>query len=150
MNRSTRPRQIPVSCQLCREKKLKCDRQHPCSNCSARAVDCQPATRHAVQPQQIKHLSADIQNTGILDRLQKLEDAVFGVHARSLRLPSSQQLERSSPAVTSASNDIDEEHRTASKWLEGIGTREDSLVSSCWIGMIFPANVLEISSFPSI
>lgn len=34
------PRQDPVSCQTCRSRKLKCDRQNPCSNCVSRRVDC--------------------------------------------------------------------------------------------------------------
>jgi hypothetical protein len=34
------PRQEPVSCQTCRTRKLKCDRQNPCSNCLSRRVDC--------------------------------------------------------------------------------------------------------------
>lgn len=134
MNRSTRPRQAPVSCQLCRIKKLKCDRQYPCSNCSSRRVDCQPATRPAAQPQRIKHpLSSDIQNASVLARLQKLEDAVFGMQDRPLfPMPPSQ--EEQSPttvvATSPSSNNINEQHKTASKWLEQIGTREDSFVST--------------------
>ncbi|KAJ5618682.1 hypothetical protein N7528_006793 [Penicillium herquei] len=34
------PRQVPVSCESCRKKKLKCDRTLPCSNCSARRISC--------------------------------------------------------------------------------------------------------------
>ncbi|RDW68946.1 Zn(II)2Cys6 transcription factor [Aspergillus mulundensis] len=30
----------PVSCHLCRAKKLRCDRAHPCSNCVQRKVNC--------------------------------------------------------------------------------------------------------------
>jgi hypothetical protein len=34
------PRQDPVSCQFCRKKKLKCDRQQPCSSCLTRRLQC--------------------------------------------------------------------------------------------------------------
>ena len=34
------PRQDPVSCESCRKKKLKCDRQFPCSSCSTRGLAC--------------------------------------------------------------------------------------------------------------
>lgn len=34
------PRQDPVSCESCRKKKLKCDRNHPCSSCSVRKLVC--------------------------------------------------------------------------------------------------------------
>jgi len=34
------PRQDPVSCQTCRKRKLKCDRNRPCIVCSARNLEC--------------------------------------------------------------------------------------------------------------
>lgn len=30
----------PLSCSLCRQKKLRCDRAHPCSNCTQRKATC--------------------------------------------------------------------------------------------------------------
>ncbi|KAF2686189.1 hypothetical protein K458DRAFT_363820 [Lentithecium fluviatile CBS 122367] len=33
-------RQEPVSCQFCRQKKLRCSRESPCSNCVARNIKC--------------------------------------------------------------------------------------------------------------
>ncbi|PWY96644.1 C6 zinc finger domain protein [Aspergillus sclerotioniger CBS 115572] len=47
------PRQDPVSCESCRLKKIKCDRQQPCSSCLARQLDCiygRPAIARAPQP----------------------------------------------------------------------------------------------------
>jgi hypothetical protein len=40
-----RRRQECVSCQFCRSKKLKCDRQFPCSNCRARRLICASSGR---------------------------------------------------------------------------------------------------------
>lgn len=40
-----RRRQECVSCQFCRTKKLKCDRQFPCSNCRARRLTCASSGR---------------------------------------------------------------------------------------------------------
>ncbi|KAJ5377991.1 uncharacterized protein N7496_005400 [Penicillium cataractarum] len=34
------PRQDPVSCESCRKKKTKCDRQVPCGSCKSRRIDC--------------------------------------------------------------------------------------------------------------
>jgi hypothetical protein len=34
------PRQDPVSCQTCRKRKLKCDRNRPCSGCATRKLEC--------------------------------------------------------------------------------------------------------------
>lgn len=69
-----RRRQEPVSCQFCRSKKLKCDRQHPCSNCLARGLRCdgQLQPSHHVSP------PIDVQNESILTRLKRLEDIVLG------------------------------------------------------------------------
>lgn len=33
----------PLSCRLCRAKKLRCDRAQPCSNCVQRKADCEYA-----------------------------------------------------------------------------------------------------------
>lgn len=72
----THRRQNPVSCQLCRSKKLKCDRQQPCSNCSARGVTCnfqQPLPQHA-HSEKDEALIGEI--PAILARLRRLEEAV--------------------------------------------------------------------------
>ncbi|KAJ5261289.1 hypothetical protein N7478_011884 [Penicillium angulare] len=63
------PRQIPVSCESCRKKKLKCDRTHPCSSCSARKITCSygdygpfgggTATENAIQTTQRSPSAAD-------------------------------------------------------------------------------------------
>ncbi|KAI5196799.1 hypothetical protein E4T39_07622 [Aureobasidium subglaciale] len=41
-SQATRRRQDPVSCRVCRKKKLKCSRTFPCSNCVSRGLDCEP------------------------------------------------------------------------------------------------------------
>lgn len=129
-NEVRRPRQAPVSCQLCRAKKLRCDRQHPCSNCSARGVTCQPQLpiRHdAKLPKVSRRAASDGDNSEIFARLEKLENTVYGTRQPSPLPLSSQQ--RYSPSTTPGANNVDEEHMTASKWLEGIGTRGHSVVS---------------------
>ncbi|KAJ3546194.1 hypothetical protein NM208_g2123 [Fusarium decemcellulare] len=40
-----RPARPPLSCRSCREKKRRCDRNQPCSNCSQRGVACEYAER---------------------------------------------------------------------------------------------------------
>lgn len=39
-SRKEKRRQDPVSCSLCRSKKLKCSREAPCSNCRSRGLKC--------------------------------------------------------------------------------------------------------------
>ncbi|KAB8298723.1 hypothetical protein EYC80_000898 [Monilinia laxa] len=72
-------RQDPVSCQLCRTKKLKCDRMFPCSNCRARKISCISATGHAVpsQIQSIAPVLTESSSQGIEElnaRLRRLEE----------------------------------------------------------------------------
>lgn len=85
VNRS-RTRRDPLSCQMCRVKKLKCDRQQPCSNCRTRRLSCEyrrelptttatPTLRPAVDN---RDDDLQAQNKALRDRVQRLEQAVFG------------------------------------------------------------------------
>lgn len=42
---SSTPGAVPLSCQLCRKRKIKCDKQHPCSNCVTAQKECIPVVR---------------------------------------------------------------------------------------------------------
>ncbi len=64
-----RRRQNPISCRFCRDKKLKCDRQSPCSNCSFRALSCSNESK--AQP---RNESGSSEMTAILERLTRLEE----------------------------------------------------------------------------
>ncbi|KAF2095028.1 hypothetical protein NA57DRAFT_59782 [Rhizodiscina lignyota] len=77
-----RPRQDPVSCQLCRSKKLKCDRRQPCSNCVARGVTCKSQNSTDAVSTATEPLP---DNAKILERLKRLEDAVFGANGSDVR-----------------------------------------------------------------
>ncbi|KAJ4153262.1 hypothetical protein LMH87_009757 [Akanthomyces muscarius] len=47
------PRQRPISCKLCRQRKLRCSRIFPCSNCTCRGLVCEhdgPVTAQASAP----------------------------------------------------------------------------------------------------
>ncbi|KAB5530273.1 hypothetical protein GE09DRAFT_386008 [Coniochaeta sp. 2T2.1] len=63
-------RQPQISCDLCRHKKLKCDRGRPCSNCVARGKECQGGPVFA-------SVSGVADSAQILERLRRLEEAVF-------------------------------------------------------------------------
>ncbi|KAL2839361.1 hypothetical protein BJY01DRAFT_219307, partial [Aspergillus pseudoustus] len=47
-------RQDPVSCESCRRKKLKCDRQRPCSSCVTRRLNCSFLVSPHPEPTQIE------------------------------------------------------------------------------------------------
>ncbi|ETS00081.1 hypothetical protein M419DRAFT_101290 [Trichoderma reesei RUT C-30] len=88
------PRQRPISCHLCRVRKLRCSRQFPCSNCTSRGVVCQhegiavsavSAAAAAVggqqqqqqQQQQLKSPALkDASTLELLARLERLENIV--------------------------------------------------------------------------
>ncbi|EXJ85808.1 hypothetical protein A1O1_06177 [Capronia coronata CBS 617.96] len=89
-----RPRQEPVSCQFCRSKKLKCNRQHPCSNCVARGLPCNSSS----QPSNNIRSPVDALNESILCRLQRLEDMILGPAQHGL--PAANQGSQPSPSLT--------------------------------------------------
>ncbi|KAG9951027.1 hypothetical protein KCU85_g3040, partial [Aureobasidium melanogenum] len=82
---ATRRRQDPVSCQVCRKKKLKCSRTFPCSNCVSRGLECQPPDAAQWPSDQQASSSANVSAAAsdslvlarVLERLQRLEDIVL-------------------------------------------------------------------------
>ncbi|KAF9630700.1 hypothetical protein BFW01_g1262 [Lasiodiplodia theobromae] len=98
-----RPRQDPVSCQLCRSKKLRCSWQHPCSNCAARGVTCTYAADPPPQPR-----STQVEDPTVNARLRRLEEAVEAL--RSSALPPLTPVSADSPAA-------------ALDWLEDAGIK---------------------------
>ncbi|KAI0187438.1 putative fungal-specific transcription factor [Xylaria flabelliformis] len=57
-----------LSCNLCRRRKLRCDRQHPCSTCKKRGLD--PSCTYATDN------TASTPPAGVQDRLRHLENLV--------------------------------------------------------------------------
>lgn len=75
------PRQRPISCKLCRQRKLRCSRVFPCSNCLCRGVECQH-DGPAGSPEDSKgdiSKGKDVSNNELLLRLEKLE-AIIASH----------------------------------------------------------------------
>ncbi|KAI9697150.1 MAG: hypothetical protein M1820_007885 [Bogoriella megaspora] len=61
----------PRSCVTCRRRKVKCDKKHPCSNCTRAHIDCiYPAPGRA--PRKVKKA----QDGDLMDRLRRLEGIV--------------------------------------------------------------------------
>ncbi|KAK5045410.1 hypothetical protein LTR84_009274 [Exophiala bonariae] len=79
-------RQRPVSCHFCRTRKLRCNRESPCSNCSARGIQCHlyASDTKACTSDTSEGLDAsDALGThnevtrGVLSRLERLEQALL-------------------------------------------------------------------------
>ena len=69
--KTRRYRRDPISCAFCREKKLRCDRLSPCSNCYVRGLSCSNKARS----QQQRDSAAE--NAAVLDRVKQLEGMVL-------------------------------------------------------------------------
>ncbi|ETS81024.1 hypothetical protein PFICI_06026 [Pestalotiopsis fici W106-1] len=97
----------PVSCLLCRTRKVKCDRQQPCERCvkSGEAAFCEYAPRAARKPRSEGRPSSDnrpkheaMSRPALQVRLQKLEEMVSGMVAHNTQL-------RENPLDTPSSTD---------------------------------------------
>lgn len=119
MQRAKRPRQDPVSCQLCRKKKLKCDRQQPCSNCRARGVSCEHAIGQSSRRKETPPESAG--NAAILARLQRLEDIVL--RAEETESASNSTIYQSPTTVAAHEHGEAEAHQAELSTLEHVGTQ---------------------------
>ncbi|KIY02593.1 uncharacterized protein Z520_01058 [Fonsecaea multimorphosa CBS 102226] len=73
-----RPRQDPISCQFCRSKKLKCNRQQPCSNCASRGLVCDGKLAPYGRRAPASAVDEDASDQSVLARLKRLEDIVIG------------------------------------------------------------------------
>jgi hypothetical protein len=62
------PRQRPVSCRFCRSRKLRCNRDSPCSNCISRGVTCELENAVRLPP-----VTPSSYESEILERIKKLE-----------------------------------------------------------------------------
>lgn len=91
------PRQRPISCHLCRVRKLRCSRQFPCSNCTSRGVVCQhegvavTAAAAGSQPQVKSPAMKDMSTTDLLARLERLESLVAAQGRERTEPPQSQR-----------------------------------------------------------
>lgn len=121
-----------VSCQLCRTKKLKCNRAQPCSNCIARGITC----TFLVPPQRGREaVSSTSSNEQLLRRVEQLESIVGqlgSVAAGEDNTNDGSSGEQHSPSSEGAAilrlhqKQVDDIHL-----LDSVGTRDDSLVRLC-------------------
>lgn len=114
---TSKSRQEPLSCQLCRSKKLRCNRVQPCSNCQARNIPC-----HFLNPPS-RNQRGRTAPTGqitdeILERLTRLESIVLH---KADELPDS-------PVTSGTPQSSNSAQYSDLHLLENIGVRQDSLV----------------------
>ena len=142
--RVVRRRQDPVSCRLCRVKKLKCDRQNPCSNCVARNTNCEFEQNHATTTARI-HQDAEPSNAAILSRLQRLEDMITRMNHNLPTTPDALSPRKPDSDFSEATvlSSAEESHQIESQTLNQIGTQQPSLFPSMSSSFIFEIVPLE-------
>jgi Fungal Zn(2)-Cys(6) binuclear cluster domain len=129
-------RQQPVSCRSCRSRKLRCNRDFPCSNCASRNVTCE--LENAVRPPSGPPSSLESE---LLERVCKLERLVesqkvgqneivkphpnqgtpLGQMHRSTVSPETETPEAKLPEIETLNNDI--------AYLESIYSDNEQLVN---------------------
>jgi len=50
MSTSINPKTGQTSCQLCKKRKVRCDKEIPCSGCVRAGIECVPGTRASYRP----------------------------------------------------------------------------------------------------
>lgn len=60
------------SCELCRQRKVKCDRQHPCSHCAKAGQNCS----YPAGPGRAPKRSRRAENAQLMDKLSRLEHII--------------------------------------------------------------------------
>lgn len=96
------PRQRPISCTLCRVRKLRCSRVFPCSNCTSRGVVCQhegaPHDNVVASQPKSAALPKDVSASELLSRLERLESMV----ASQAKTQTQSQIQPPAPGSISA------------------------------------------------
>jgi hypothetical protein len=70
----SKPQRV-LACVRCQQRKIKCDRKFPCSNCSTSGLQCVPATLTQRGPRRRRFPEREL-----LDRLRKYEDLLRQNH----------------------------------------------------------------------
>ncbi|RDW56468.1 hypothetical protein BP6252_14141 [Coleophoma cylindrospora] len=109
---------VQLSCDPCRHRKLKCDRQHPCGTCSRRGLtnSCNYATTSSTTPDAPRPVAPQ-QSTSLHGRLSELESLVVTLmKGQSLPTPPAPK----SPRPSSPLADVVPENEAASPADPGI------------------------------
>ncbi|RKL03676.1 hypothetical protein BFJ68_g11420 [Fusarium oxysporum] len=92
-----------LACVLCQQRKVKCDRTFPCSNCVKHGAQCVPAT----QPRQRRRRFPERE---LLDRLRRYEALMKQNNVKFDPLHEDNGTEKSSPNDYNSDRDqVDEE-----------------------------------------
>ncbi|ESZ95501.1 hypothetical protein SBOR_4155 [Sclerotinia borealis F-4128] len=103
---SQKPRRV-LACMLCQQRKVKCDRKHPCSHCVKSRVQCVPATQ---LPRQRRRRFSERE---LLDRLRKYENLLRQNNIKFEPLHKDSPVGKESPRVEVQDDSNDEQPKIA-------------------------------------
>jgi len=135
------PRQQPVSCRFCRSRKLRCNRQAPCSNCLSRGIRCEldgfvaaspaAAAPPVAPPTPASPADSNASQSEILERIRKLEQLLeSNISQRTIGV-------EQAPTASASENNHKPSSRSSQlqnfnndvAWLESVYSKQDPSVS---------------------
>ncbi|KAK9337314.1 hypothetical protein LIPSTDRAFT_57140 [Lipomyces starkeyi NRRL Y-11557] len=102
----SKPQRV-LACVLCQQRKVKCDRKYPCSNCIKSLAQCVPATQSS------RRRRRRFPERELLERLRKYEDLLRQNNIKFEPLHKHSAGEKESPSVEGGYDSDDEQPKTA-------------------------------------
>ncbi|KAL6718136.1 hypothetical protein ACLMJK_004223 [Lecanora helva] len=114
----------PLSCTHCRQRKIKCDKVHPCTNCKRSTLECVFPER--ARPSKKKRNSSKATNDDLMQRLGRMEELIEKMKAEGKGIGGNKSAEEQgsrSPSMEQISREISGDSKSqGSPDLAGDGT----------------------------
>lgn len=136
-SRSTDTHSHIRSCLSCRVRKVKCDRQKPCSTCSRQGVDC----TYPPGPGRAPKGSKKRPNPRVLERLSHMENLIRQLERQAGTADTNPRLSTEDVLMTYASQDQDRLGTDDTKNEKSLGRLFIQDSRSCYVSNIFWANL---------
>ncbi|PYH89157.1 hypothetical protein BO71DRAFT_444765 [Aspergillus ellipticus CBS 707.79] len=147
---SAKPK-VRLSCEACRQRKVKCDKSNPCTNCQRLGTRCVPVERARLPRGRSGRLATERStDTGVnlKDRVSKLESVI-----RDLARGGSQSSARAILSAAAASESVAQREDSNDRSSDGENPRGDDAggvqATDSYLGSSFWANLLnEVPDVP--
>lgn len=136
----------PRSCHTCRRRKVKCDKNYPCSNCTRASTECVfPGPGRAPRrPKQPKEKVASERETELLKRLRRLEGVVEELsgqveieHQRASPQSNYKTLANSGKEWSSTSAELSPSSEDKSSFIKAKGLKEGTGDPGTWLNRMY-------------
>lgn len=123
---------VPLSCQLCRKRKIRCDKQNPCGNCVTAQKECVPVVRARLP--RGRNGGRKAMNAELRSRINRLEGLVQSLNAGLL--PDGASIDTSAPKGRTNSepriSNLSDPHLLPES--HQVGSREATGDTTRWLG----------------